>query len=67
MSVSTNDPHNCGKCGKSFKYKSLLNKHLNRKTPCDPIVTIASDDLLLLNLKNVYVYFVIEFSLLNVL
>ncbi len=25
---------NCEKCSKEFKYKSLLNQHLNRKTPC---------------------------------
>jgi hypothetical protein len=43
--------HNCLKCGKSFKYKSLLNKHLTRKTPCDPFVTVASNDLKLVAAK----------------
>jgi hypothetical protein len=43
--------HNCLKCGKSFKYKSHLNKHLTRKTPCDPFVTIASNDLKLVAAK----------------
>jgi hypothetical protein len=51
MSTFTKDPHNCLKCGKSFKYKSHLNKHLTRKTPCDPIVTIASDNLKLVAAK----------------
>jgi hypothetical protein len=43
--------YNCLKCGKSFKYKSHLNKHLTRKTPCDPFVTIASNDLKLVAAK----------------
>ncbi len=52
MSDCIKDPIKCLKCGKSFKYKSLLTKHLNRKTPCDPIVSIAPNDQLLIVAKH---------------
>jgi hypothetical protein len=34
----------CPNCNKSFKYYSRLQKHLDRKTPCNPVITIKDDD-----------------------
>ena len=36
--------YKCSKCNKEFKFKSILDKHINRKTPCDKIVNTDSND-----------------------
>ena len=36
--------YKCSKCNKEFKFKSILDKHINRKTPCDKIVNTNCND-----------------------
>ena len=33
----------CPNCNKTFKYYSRLQTHLDRKTPCNPVITIKDD------------------------
>ena len=34
----------CSNCGKIFKQKGHYTNHMNRKTPCKPIINNISDD-----------------------
>ena len=42
----------CDRCGSSFKFKSLLKKHLKLKNTCDPLKSIANRAYLLKKLEE---------------
>jgi hypothetical protein len=44
--------HNCHKCGKKFKRKEYLIKHLNKKNKCDQEIIVKPDEIIKEEIKD---------------